>query len=231
MPYRKIDTGVKIAAYRLYDQGQLRLSTILRCCEISESTFYRMKKLYEETGNIEKPRCLTRGRPRTLHKSDIQYLIKLIQHKPDYFLDELEELLATNRLVSIHYTTVCRELLRAGISIKKIKRIAKERDENVRADFVRRIAEYSPEQLAFMDEVSKDERTVHRRNGRSQKGECAAMKGVFVRGRRLSAEGVLTINGMVASKVIEGSFTKELFFNFLEHEVACSFHLFLLVHV
>lgn len=45
------------------------------------------------------------------------------------------------------------------------------------------------------------------------------MKGVFVRGKRLSAEGLLTSDGMIASTVVYGSMTRELFLEFLEHEV------------
>jgi hypothetical protein len=42
-----------------------------------------------------------------------------------------------------------------------LKRIAKERDEDMHADFIHRMAQYAPEELAFLDEVSKNERTPH----------------------------------------------------------------------
>ncbi|KAH6904186.1 hypothetical protein BKA70DRAFT_1109485 [Coprinopsis sp. MPI-PUGE-AT-0042] len=63
-----------------------------------------------------------------------------------------------------------------------------------------------------MDEVSKDERTAWRDRGRAPKGFRAEMKGVFIRGKRLSAEGLLTIDGMLANTVIEGAFTGERLF-------------------
>ena len=83
------------------------------------------------------------------------------------------------------------------------------------------MADYSPEQLGFLDEVSKDERTTQRRYGRSRRNRRAAMRGVFVRGRRVSGEGLLTVDGMMASTVVEGSMTRDLFLGFLEHEVVC----------
>ena len=67
------------------------------------------------------------------------------------------------------------------------------------------MAQYLPEQIGFLDEVSKDERTSCRRRGRSRKGTRAVKKGVFVRGRRFSAEGLLTIDGMIFNTVVEGS--------------------------
>ena len=47
------------------------------------------------------------------------------------------------------------------------------------------------------------------------------MKGVFVRGRRFSAEGLLSMDGMVASTVVEGSMTQALFVEYLEFTVVC----------
>jgi hypothetical protein len=106
-----------------------------------------------------------RGRPRILHFDDIHYLKCLVKHRPDWFLDELLSLLQTNRFISAHYTTIHRELVCANVSTKKLKTIASERNENLRTDFIRRMAEYLPEQIGFLDEVSKDERTSNRRRG------------------------------------------------------------------
>ena len=45
------------------------------------------------------------------------------------------------------------------------------------------------------------------------------MRQRFVRGHRLSATGLLTIDGIVVSKVVEGSMTRDLYLDFLEYEV------------
>ncbi|KAG1901154.1 uncharacterized protein F5891DRAFT_898660, partial [Suillus fuscotomentosus] len=78
---------------------------------------------------------------------------------------------------------------------------------------------YDPEELRFLDETSKDERTTSRRFERSKKGKRAAKKGVFVRGHHLSALGLLTIDGMMICSVIEGSFTVEKFKVFLQEDI------------
>ena len=79
------------------------------------------------------------------------------------------------------------------------------------------MAPYDPEQLGFLDEMLKDERTTGRCRGRLRKGTHAVQKGVFVRGRRFSAEGLLTVDGMVSNTVIEGSMTRAIFLAYLEH--------------
>jgi hypothetical protein len=134
-------------------------------------------------------------------------------------LDELLYLLATNRFISVHYTTIYHELERLNISRKKLKKIALERNEERRADFVARMAQYDPEELGFLDEMSKDARSIGRRYGRSRKGRRAEKKQVFVRGRRTSTEALLTLDGIAAGTVVEGSMTKELFLEYLEFNV------------
>lgn len=78
------------------------------------------------------------------------------------------------------------------------------------------MSQYSPEELGFLDETSKDERTVGRRYGRSRKGRRAEKKQPFVRGRRTSTEALLTLDGIVAGTVVEGSMTKAMFLEYLE---------------
>jgi transposase len=216
MGFQHISRDVKLAAIRLYERDLLELDDIHDCCGMSLRTFYRILKLWRETGDVVKPKKTLRGRPRILDHDVIQYLLCLVQDNPDYFLDELLHLLKTNCFVSIHYMTIHRELERADISHKKLKHIAKERNEARRVDFVGRMAQYTPEQLGFLDEVSKDERTIGHQYGRSRKGTRAEKKQVFVRGRRVSTEALLTLNGIVAGTTVEGSMTKVMFLEYLE---------------
>jgi len=227
--YRKITRDVKIAAIKLFERYWLDLDAILDICNFSQSTWYRTLKLWQETGDVVKA-----GNPihrsRVLNYDDIQYLKRLIHVNPDFFLDELPTLLQHNRFISIHYTTVHRELIRAGISRKKLQKIASERDENCRAEFIARISQYAPEELGFLDELSKDERTLARRFGRAKKGKRARKRGPFVRGRRTSTEAMLTINGIEAAMVVEGSMTTALFLEFLEYHIVRTIYFFTILH-
>ncbi len=216
MPFRKISRDIKIAAIRLYEDGILPLPAILDYLSMSRSTFYCTIARWHATEDVIRHTNGVRGRPRLFHFSDTDYLKRLIRHRPDWFLDKLLNLLQTNRFISAHFSTIHRELVRAGVSSKKIKKIASERNDDLRADFIGRMAQYSPEQLGFLDEVSKDERTAFRAQGRSRKGTRAVKRGFFVRGRRFSAEGLLTIDGMISNTVVEGSMTKTMFLEYLE---------------
>ena len=217
--YRHISRDVKIAAIRIFERGLMDLDDILECCQLSRRTWYRILKLWQTTGDVVSESKSLRGRVRTLDHDDINYLRQLIHQNPDYFLDELLSLLKTNRFISVHFATIHNELLRAGVSRKRLQRIALERDEERRACFISRIAQYSPEELGFIDEVSKDERTIARSYGRSKKGHKAKKKQVFVRGRRTSTVALLTLDGFASGTVVEGSLTKEAFLHWMEFSV------------
>ena len=219
MGYRFISRDLKLAAIRMYENHVLNLDDILHSLRFSHWTFYRILKLWRETGNVVEPGKSLRGKIRNLEYEDVQYLLCLVRNNPDYFLDKLLNILKMNRFISVHYTTIHRELKRAGVLRKKLKQVALERDEERRAAFVERITQYTPEQLGFLDEVSKDERTLSRRYARSRKGTRAAKKQPFIRGRHTSTEALLTLDGIVAGTVVEGSMTKAMFLEYLELNV------------
>jgi transposase len=226
MPYRKISRDIKLAAIRLYERELLSLDDILDCVGFHERTFYRILALWRETGDVVRHNFGAPGRPRILHFDDIDYLLRLIRQRPDWFLDELLNLLRSNRFISVHYTTVHNALIRAGVSLKKLKKIASERNEDARNEFIGHMAMYDPEELGFLDETSKNEKTAARSKGRARKGQRAVMQQHFIRGHRLSATALLTVNGISVTRVVEGSMTREMYLNFLEHEVVRFFPLF-----
>jgi hypothetical protein len=84
---------------------------------------------------------------------------------------------------------------------------------------------YNAEQLGFINETSKDEKTPGRRRSQAKKGQRAQCRQVFVHGCCLSGTGLLMIDGMVTSTVVEGSMTTESFCEFLEENVVSTFFL------
>ncbi|KIK19398.1 hypothetical protein PISMIDRAFT_107571, partial [Pisolithus microcarpus 441] len=108
--------------------------------------------------------------PRLLNCEDTEYLLQLIRQKPDYFLNELLHLLQTNCFISIHFSVIHNELEHAGMSRKKLKSVAIERNDELQAKFVAWMAQYDPANLGFIDEVLKDKRMLSRHYGCSREG-------------------------------------------------------------
>ncbi|KAL1754234.1 hypothetical protein FB107DRAFT_216137 [Schizophyllum commune] len=168
--YRRISRDVKIAAMVMYDQEHFSVELICRCLGFSSRTFSRIRRLWEETGDVEKAKPTTRGRPRILNHDDVEYLLALVRAFPDFFLDELLDLCTTNRFISVNFSIICRTLLEAGQSRKRITLIAAERNEDLRSHHVLKAAECTPKQWVFMDETHKDERTLTRRYATAVEG-------------------------------------------------------------
>jgi len=219
MPYRKISRDLKLAAIRLYERDLLPLEDILDCVGFSERTFELIQSLWNRTGDVVKHHFGTQGHPRLLHLDDIDYLLCLVHQRPDWFLDELLHLLETNHFICVNYVTIHRTLVRAGASLKKLKKIAMECNEAGRNAFIQHMTQYNPDELGFIDETSKNEKTAARSHGHARKGQRAEMRQHFVCGHRLTATSLLTVNGIATSKVIEGSMTKSLYLEFLKQEV------------
>ena len=52
MVYRAIHRDVKIAAIQLFERQLLPLNDILLCCGFSRRTFFRILKIWRETGDV-----------------------------------------------------------------------------------------------------------------------------------------------------------------------------------
>jgi len=112
--------------------------------------------------------------------------------------------------------TIHCELKQAGVSSKKLKKIVLEHNEERHATFISRMSWYAPEEIGFLNEFSKDARSVGRQYGRARKGKHAKKKQQFVRGCHTSMEGLLTLDGVISGTVVEGSMTKRGFLQYLE---------------
>ena len=74
---------------------------------------------------------------------------------------------------------------------------------------------YTAEQLIFIDESAKDERTLTRLYGYSPINIRAKKKVVFVREKRYTILPALSLEGFIAVDIMEGSCNKERFQTFI----------------
>jgi hypothetical protein len=193
---------------------------------ISKSMLYWAQKRKHITGSVAKAQAIGHGHPRSLLKTDTDYLLHLARHKPTLFLDEYAGCLELYwylpiSLAMIHCTFEC-----AGLHVKHVQKLTSEHDPILRADFVCRIGRYPTDYLILLDEVSKDERTYSRLWGRAAAGLHVEQHNPFVCGRRLSMVAGLALGeGIIAARVIEGSFTRETFMEYLWDDVVSHSHI------
>ena len=103
----------------------------------------------------------------------------------------------------------------------------------LRSIFITAVGEYSAEQLIFIDESAKDERSLSREYGYALMNRRAQKKIVFVRGKRYSILPALSLEGIIGFEVIEGGYDKEKFKNFIfskvvSHSLQLTCHSFVL---
>ena len=78
---------------------------------------------------------------------------------------------------------------------------------------------YTSEQLIFVDETAKDERTLTRLYGYSPINTRAKKSVVFVRGTRYTILPALSLEGFIAVDIMKGSCDKERFQTFILTQV------------
>ena len=231
MVYRRISDDLKEAAIRLKNRGRDTDHEIRQITGFSTKTLNRAIRRKQATGSVAKAQAIGRGRPRSLLRRDCDYLLRLARYKPTLFLDEYRRRLEQFRVISVSMTTIHRSLERAGLNVKHVQKMASERDPVLRADFIRCIGEYPAHYLISIDEVSKDDRTCTCLWGRAPVGQRAEQHDPFVRKRRYSMlAGLVLDEGIIASRVLEGSFTHDTFLEYLQDDLVCFSFILSLCH-
>jgi len=102
----------------------------------------------------------------------------------------------------------------------KLQKAALERNEIIRAHYLATIGEhYIQNQLIFLDESAKDNRSLSRSYGYSPRTMRVQKKVVFVRGKHYTILLALTLEGFVAVDVFEGSCDQKRFVDFVLNQV------------
>ena len=87
------------------------------------------------------------------------------------YLGEIQDWIALAREVHISKSALHDNIRDAGISFKLLCRAAAERDEDFREEWKQDAnAHFTASQMVFVDETSKDERTIYRHYGHSITG-------------------------------------------------------------
>lgn len=86
---------------------------------------------------------------------------------------------------------------------KKMVLVAKMRDEHLRAVFTMDVSVYRPEMLVFLDETGADRRNAMRQYGYS------------IRGKPARSHKILSVQGLLDCKVVQGSLDGDEFYDFV----------------
>ncbi|KIJ10235.1 hypothetical protein PAXINDRAFT_157674 [Paxillus involutus ATCC 200175] len=106
----------------------------------------RVLKLYRDTSGIIKQR-MQDGRPPLMSESASEFMLALLEHSPDLYLDEIQEQLNSLHSLDVLIATIWRTLRRLGLTNKQLSRTAAERNEDLRLDFTMAIGDEPPNRV------------------------------------------------------------------------------------
>jgi transposase len=227
MVYRHISKEIKDRALWLISHDYAP-EDICELFDISSRSFARWKRNNRIYGSVIPPPNLMQCRPRILNSDMTHDLYTLLEEAPEMYLSEIQDWIALTYKVHISKPALHLNIRDAGLSFKLLCRAAAERDEDFRQEWKQDVnAHFTASQMVFIDETSKDERTVYRHYGRSIIGNRATINANFVRGERYSMVAALSLDGYEAVHVVPGSVDGEGFLDFIINDVVrCMFYLF-----
>lgn len=192
------------------------IADLAGCSERTVYTILRNHRDYLQTSN---PFARPRGRPRILDQGDITYITSLLQANPTLYLDEIQERLLEARGVEPSLSTLSRVLQRLDITHKRVAKSALERDELVRATWQAEYGDIPAESFVWLDESSIDNRTAQRTEGWAPRGVACVRRATFIRGERFSLLPALSLDGIIALDIFEGSVNKDRFISFVRDQL------------
>lgn len=195
------------------------MEEIVQALAVSAKSIGRWADNYTEQDRVDPPSVL-RGRPRILNTKVLDELTDLIKEMPSLYLDELAEWLAIYHDQPISTSALHNNLVELGLTHKLLHKTAAERDEVARTQWIHDVtSHYTAAQMVFIDESSKDNRTLVRHYGRAPSGEDPVEVVRFDRGERWSILPALTLEGYIALRVVPGSVNGMELYDFIVNDL------------
>ena len=221
MGNRKISADLKECTLRLWELC-FDLGFISESLCISKASIYRWRSVFAEFSSINQPPSPLLGRPRIIVCAVLTAIKEVYHNEADAYLDELVWWLAIHHDIVISHSALHKNLLDAGLTQKLLHKIAKERDEEMRAEYMDVIRDCTGgwgAELVFINEFSKNDHDTARCYGQAPSGQRADFIDNFVHGDRYSTVVAISISGYDAVHSVLGSFDSDQFRDFIVEQV------------
>lgn len=126
---------------------------------VSLRSLQRMYKSWRLYGTVFIPSEIKGGRSRMLSELHTHELLEYLDQRPMAYLDEMAHFLLDEFGLAVDESTVWRALRRLGWSRKIQRKVARERNQELRNAWLVKIAGWRADQLIFLDESAACERT------------------------------------------------------------------------
>jgi transposase len=199
-------------------RAKLSVADIQDLVQCGHAIVSRKRKLWDKTGDVEKFRT-HQGRQRSLDDHVEQAVVQVFLQNVDITMEEALDWVEEEFEKKIGRTALIALLRRNRVSYKRLKFIAAQRNPTLRADYLLRVEDFYDDQLVFLDESAANEFTKDRKFGWSMVGCPAVKERDLRRSERWSILPAYTKDGYMAWKIFQGSYTKQIFNQFVYTEV------------
>ena len=136
------------------------------------------------------------------------------------YLDKIQTWVVISHNIRISKGSLSKLIEDVGFSYKRLHKAAVERDEDEQEHFWEWVREtLVPEMIVAIDKSSKNDRTLYCNYGRSPSGMHATSNTQFICGDQYSLIAAMSVDGYVATWVVNGSVDSAEFFDFIVGEV------------
>jgi transposase len=193
--------------------------------ECSIGTICTILSYYKTYGQSTNPLAERTGWPRLLDQDDRVFIDQLLEREPLLYLDEISSRLEEAWNSSVSLATLQRALVQLDLTRKTVSKQVNEHNEYLRAVWEGEMAEYdNPDVFLFLDESAVNNLTMQRYVGWSPRGVPCVCHATFLRGVHYSVLPALTMDGIVALDIFEGSVTQDQFLTFLHEQIVSINH-------
>lgn len=193
----------------------MKAHEIAAVAECSLRSVYAIRSNTRRYGSTTAP-PIVGGRPRSITPVMLDALYEHLIEKPDLYHDEMALFLLDEFGIEVSTQSIGRTLRSKGWTKKKIRRIAKGRNADLRDFYHHNMEGYRSDQLVFVDESGCDKRIGFRRTGWAPSGVTPVQIAQFQREQRWQILPAYTQDGILFSLVFQGSTDSAIFEEFIE---------------
>ena len=182
---------------------------------IAASTAHRTYSLFVQTGNVDPAPHSRREEQHKLDERSELYIVGIVLNNSAMYLEEIRQEIHDVLNVDVSVSTICRLLQRYGITRKKIRQVAIQRNDALRGAFIAQCCLLNPNMLVWVDETGTDRRDNIRRYGYALRGTRAVSHRILSRGKRINVMAAMSTSGIIATNMTSSTVSGDTFFDFL----------------
>ncbi|CRG92909.1 hypothetical protein PISL3812_09987 [Talaromyces islandicus] len=199
----------------LTSSQQLTIAQIAKTVRCSRKAVYLVQSNLDKFGSPRAP-SMRPGPKRVITPLILEALCDHLLEKPALYLDEMAVFLWDEFNIYVTISTISKALTSIGWSKKTARQKAKERNRDLRNEYFNYISDFSSDQLLFVDESGCDKRAGFRRTAWSPLGVAPIQVCKFHRGQRYQILPAYTQDGIILSRIFQGSTDATIFEDFIE---------------